>query len=294
VNHLRLFEALDHVTALARSYDAQAVSFCLAARIMSLNVIGTHQNILDARAVPETIRQRLLGALRQPLYASAGSTLSSTSHSAKELAARQRGANAALGMFHFELCRALAINSIRIHNNFTYNPAASTAFLPPPSSFDIPFLSFMDLPLPFSSDAAKEFGLCHLRTMTRPEFLEDGEWAGYYCYSSPTPRVIDFDAPMLGIRFVTRRSNVNSTTLGLSAAGVDSIGGFSLHGEIDVESGVATMRKQYVTGTAWDWHCVMTPFGIVGSWGRQRFGGWFWLWKANWASRNLVDDLRAH
>jgi len=70
----------------------------------------------------------------------------------------------------------------------------------------------------------------------------------------------------------------------LSAQGAaDGIGNFDLTGEINQQSGMITMEKRYNDNTSWRWTAVMTPFGIVGHWGRAgRVGGWLWLWKASW------------
>ncbi|KAF3171476.1 hypothetical protein TWF788_009697 [Orbilia oligospora] len=53
-----------------------------------------------------------------------------------------------------------------------------------PLAIDIPFESFMKLPLPFKSEP-KDFASCHLEIMTSKEFLEDGAWMGFNGYGLP-------------------------------------------------------------------------------------------------------------
>ena len=123
--------------------------------------------------------------------------------------------------------------------------------------------------------------------MTSAAFLSAGEWVGYYCYGAARLR---FDAPMRGIRFTAHEHNENGTVK-LSATGAgDGVGGFGLYGEVVRESGRVLLTKRYTNhGTVWDWCAVMTPCGIVGSWGRRSlgvgFGGWLWLWKAEWGEQ---------
>jgi hypothetical protein len=230
-----------------------------------------------------TFRKQLVDILKHLLYDSAVEPFLFT-NSPGTVALEHATANKALSIFSFELRSALLGNFVHNTSNTNTAPTPRT-LLQPPSTLDIPFLSFMDLPLPFSPNVAKIFGTCHLHTMTSPEFLEDGEWAGYYCFSIPRADNVHFDPPMSRIRFVTSRHSADSRTLGLSADGIDSVGSFHLQGEINSETGRVIIRKEYNHGVpwAWDWFSIMTPFGIVGSWGRQDWGGWFWLWKTSWS-----------
>ena len=135
--------------------------------------------------------------------------------------------------------------------------------------------------------------------MTTVEFLEDGEWAGFYTMSSYTPRVglsgsVLFDPPMHGIRFVATAQCGDPIVLSLQGTGKDAIAAFDLEGKLNPETGNISLSKRYSGGyLTWDWVCIMTPAGIVGSWGQQRseggrYGGWIWLWKTGWtAKQNL-------
>ncbi|KAK3061224.1 hypothetical protein LTS18_006749, partial [Coniosporium uncinatum] len=117
-------------------------------------------------------------------------------------------------------------------------------------------------------------------------FLQDGEWTGYYCYASPmfgqgTP----FDPPMVGVRFDVTDVAHDSNQYGLHSDGQDACGKFKLEGRLFRDSGVLALRKTYTPGPTWHWAALMTPFGIVGSWGQASWGvgnGWVWLWKREW------------
>jgi hypothetical protein len=92
---------------------------------------------------------------------------------------------------------------------------------------------------------------------------------------------------MRRINFITSAHPTSPNRLNLHGRGIDAIGPFEIEGELDRETGKATMSKRYADengGWDWDWSCVMTPFGFVGSWGKEfHRAGWFWLWKRSWS-----------
>lgn len=153
-----------------------------------------------------------------------------------------------------------------------------------PTSTSILFHLMMDVPLPFSPNAAINFASCHLAKMTTADFLEDGDWAGFY--SVPYRRGISpsFDPPMRGIHFVVTANTDGRGLLVLQSRGEDSVGTFDLEGILAPETGYIAMSKTYSGGSPmWDWFCVMTSVGIVGSWGGGgTYGGGIWLWKTSW------------
>ncbi|KAK6353520.1 hypothetical protein TWF696_005483 [Orbilia brochopaga] len=161
---------------------------------------------------------------------------------------------------------------------------------PPPTAYEIPFASFMELPDPYADDAAAAFVWCHLRTMTTRTFIEDGPWMGVYTYRG----MHEVDPLMVDVKFrvvdVPASSddggNSNSDVLDIAATGLDGIGDFTLYGRIYRATGKVVIKKTYSweaqNGQTWDWLAFMTPFGIVGRWGDRFFGGYIWLWKEDW------------
>ena len=129
---------------------------------------------------------------------------------------------------------------------------------------------------------------CFSPAMTTPEFLEDGEWLGFYSMSFKHNMKITFDPPMQGIRFTSTLLPGDPRIFRLAASGTDGIGPFTLEGAFDSKSGRFSAKKTYTnTLLGWTWTCMMTPFGIVGTWGSDNWGGWLWLWKKEWTK---LDD----
>jgi hypothetical protein len=190
---------------------------------------------------------------------------------------------------------------------------SSLSLLPRPTN--IPFSSFTDFPLPFSGNPFRNPEKGYLRAMTSKSFLEDGEWIGYYNYS---PRLghCRFHPPMTGIHLTTSTvepekeeaterhieessddkpqdaDNLALTTeskdeeqiLEVKASGTDSVENFTLSGQIR-SNGRIDIKKTDATGLSWDWNAWMTPFGMVGFWGRgQADYGYIWLWKKSWTT----------
>ncbi|KAH6665483.1 hypothetical protein B0J14DRAFT_232591 [Halenospora varia] len=140
----------------------------------------------------------------------------------------------------------------------------------------------------------------HISTMLTQEFLEDGEWVGYYS-NSMLPESFDLELPMTGVYFQVcdeiRPHLMPSFSAhpfqSLTSEGSDSVGTFNLEGHISSLDGAFGMEKSYHSGPTWEWKGRMTPFGIVGTWGS--FGdtyGYVWLWKRAW-SPEIPEWLKA-
>lgn len=65
---------------------------------------------------------------------------------------------------------------------------------------------------------------------------------------------------------------------------------FDFVGSVALNTGLVTLKKNYIGAHYWDYEGVMTPLGIVGEWGKEGtgFNGYFWLWKRSW----MVGDGR--
>jgi hypothetical protein len=151
----------------------------------------------------------------------------------------------------------------------------------------IPFAEFMDLPSVYNSSAGL-FATCHTRQMTTPEFLT-GRWAGYYTDHRFGNRSIIVDAPMQNIQMVVSEPTEEARTrlrirahIERETRGYDQHGDFRLTGRVR-EDGLVSVAKQYLgPGDSWTWTGQITPFGIVGVWGHNSFGGYFWIFKEVW------------
>jgi hypothetical protein len=153
----------------------------------------------------------------------------------------------------------------------------------PPSPGKMPLWTLMGLPMPFSAVHSLDDGF--LKTMTSTSFLQDGEWVGYYSTGLVLGERVRFDPPMQGIRFraIPEASHIFPDHVELQADGLDNVGRFSLSGFVQ-EDGTASFIKTYAAGFSWEWDAQMTPFGIIGAWGRnsREFGN-FWIWKKEWS-----------
>lgn len=187
----------------------------------------------------------------------------------------------AVGLFSVKLRETIELGRIRPQpNGLSQIPTMAV-----PTSSSIPFRLMMDVPLPFAPSATMEFASCHLAKMTTSDFLEDGEWAGFYSMSYGPDECMSFDPPMHGIRFVATATSNSPTTLDLHGTGEDGIAAFDLKGKIVPGTGQIFLRKVYSGGSpTWEWACMMTPVGIVGSWGDQNYYGGLWLWKVGWTA----------
>ncbi len=167
---------------------------------------------------------------------------------------------------------------IKLHQSF--RPQNLIMSFPTPAC--IPFHLLMDVPLPFTPDAAEKFSSCHLAKMTTVDFLQDGEWTGF-CATSFDYKKPGLFEPPIRIRFAATAKSGSATTL--YGKGEEAIGTFTLKGILAPATGDIDLRKIYRGGLpALDWKCLMTPVGIVGCWGFPGYGGWLWLWKTGWTA----------
>ena len=182
-----------------------------------------------------------------------------------------------LAMFSYLLRKAIHEGKVRYRRPIPTVPNV----LHPPKTSQIPFASFMKLQLPFAPTFWSAF-------VITKQFLESSEWVGYYSYNTgPLPV---FDAPMRGIRFTAqeRQDTLGSSFYQVSAfSGLDNNGLFDVAGIVHVAGDVRMVKTYRNLNTSWNWNALVTPFGIVGTWGddrdlSDRWRGWFWLWKMDW------------
>ncbi|KAH8834348.1 hypothetical protein DL96DRAFT_1810638 [Flagelloscypha sp. PMI_526] len=199
------------------------------------------------------------------------------------------------GPFFLEILRCrktMAFSDGPIIDNGTWQP--------PPTLKTLPFSSIMPLEtsIPFSVET--QFPLCHLPVTTTKEFIEDGVWVGYYSYcamSSPAPTgSLLIDRPMLDISFQVRTSKnpFTKNLLKVRGTGRDHIGPFYLSGTLAPSTGKMAMIKGYIGQHSFPWEVTMTPFGILGTWGKPMSGfdgGWIWLWKRAWGDRSPLRSV---
>lgn len=167
---------------------------------------------------------------------------------------------------------------------------------PSPSKIRSKILS-SKLPLPYSPKPQNFLNSYHLPVMTTKEFIEEGEWTGYYSHGVDHNNLTFFDAPMHNIKLcvdgMTNRTSETPTNGRLSndntdievfGEGIDSVGNFTIAGTIS-GNGVVALRKTYQAGFWWSWNARMTPWGIMGYWGSLSTDrhGWVWLWKRDWS-----------
>ena len=167
----------------------------------------------------------------------------------------------------------------------------------PPSYPKIPLHRMVSAPIaPFTSD--DNLDACYIKSLTSKEFIEDGEWQGFYSFDIQLTNYPRFDPPMKGIKFtvgsVTSFTDaVNElvvmtpymSTLHVSANGTDHVGDFRLGGQIYAD-GRVNLVKDYDQGPTWNWDVKMTPWGMIGFWGGEQGDryGYVWLWKKHWSA----------
>lgn len=138
--------------------------------------------------------------------------------------------------------------------------------------------------------------------------IEDEEWYGYYVYTLTNTDNLNpigsRDPAMENIHFKLgggagagegaggarsrsqSRSHSSAQRIPLEAkGGMDGITKeFDFVGTVALNTGLVTLKKNYIGAHYWDYEGVMTPLGIVGEWGKEGtgFNGYFWLWKRSW------------
>ena len=258
--------------------ETPALAFCFTLRLMSE----------EPAIIGERAWEKLMFNTQQRLRPPTDAYDHLAACSPETLSQNRVQALLAVGILAVNLRELMEIVRVRRLSNILPQPwdlLLRTATVTVPTSTSIPFHFMMDVPLPFSPNAAIKFASCHLAKMTTVDFLEDGEWAGYYSLRHWRDERVPFDPPMHGIRFVGTTNSDSTTTLNLRGTGEDAVGAFDLEGKLAPETGHLVLRKTYSGGSpVWDWVCIMTPVGIVGSWGEDIYGGWIWLWKTGWTT----------
>lgn len=195
-----------------------------------------------------------------------------------------------------------------------YNHVANTPHVDFPRADTISLRPLKDdyvLPLPFSHRAVELLskptsGLsgwdtwyrrhCHAM-YSSPEFLTDGSWCGYYIWTNSHQASVE--PPMTNIHFQRSIPKVEAdceAALIWADDCIDGVGPFILRGSISFDGNVVSVSafKNYVGGPIWEWDCRLTPFGIVGHWGKNieeefRTYGYVWLWKEEWARERATS-----
>ncbi|CAD6574884.1 MAG: hypothetical protein ASARMPRED_006960 [Alectoria sarmentosa] len=283
--HALAFKPTNLQAELQAIGSTHALAFCLALRLMSeepLGHLGPQWPTRNTETPWARTRTTLTRYLKQPLYLPTIDPSHFSVYNPRMLLQKRSWALVAVGLLSVMLRETIELGQIRRVHQRVHNATGYVLVIPVPTSTSIPFHSMMDVPLPFSPNATTELASCHLAKMTTADFLEDGEWAGYYSYGLGGSG--GFDPPMHSIRFVATANSDSPTTLNLHGVGTDGIGSFDLDGKLVPETGQVLLKKVYWASITWDWACMMTPMGIVGSWGRSNYGGWVWLWKTGWTA----------
>jgi len=112
-------------------------------------------------------------------------------------------------------------------------------------------------------------------------------WAGYYTYTNVAAR----DAPMF-LELFSREAPGGPTPgrTWFRGDGHDGVGTFFINGVCDMRTGTLTAMKAYEMH-AFEWRGVITPFGMVGTWGGSGWsGGWWWIWPREWSPPTTQRD----
>ncbi|KAI9452520.1 hypothetical protein F5148DRAFT_1289564 [Russula earlei] len=155
--------------------------------------------------------------------------------------------------------------------------APSLPFIDPASCYDEPFeLGVPPSPRPWLRDGLAGTPLAELSTTT------GHPWAGYYIVMYETGR----DPPMfLELRAAEALPDVEREPerMYFRGEGHDGVGSFTVQGACNTRTGTVDAIKAYTTHE-WVWRGVITPFGLVGVWGRSGWsGGWWWIWPREWS-----------
>lgn len=211
-------------------------------------------------------------------------------------------ANRAVGFFHEELLWALSHNSIHVEN--------TAGLMTPPTISTLPIPAYSP-PVPLVPEALESFSTCHLPMMTDPSFFLDDEWTGYACASSNSnPEDMFFDGiggnnvdvaynhldelPNSPFSFPVGRYirfNFVNEWAGGSQYLLESNCYYSqgrmdmLRVTVNKANGHLKIAHRHPLRPDWSvLDAVITPFGIVESFGGR--GMWAWLWKCSWSPVN--------
>jgi hypothetical protein len=113
-------------------------------------------------------------------------------------------------------------------------------------------------------------------------------WAGHFTYGGSSDMS---DPPMIINLYFASPPSANAAANkvyfrgeGAETYAPNSAAPFTLEGAADTENGVVIAAKRYSGGTRWEWHGVITPFGMVGVWGTgTQASGWWWIWPQEWS-----------
>ena len=133
--------------------------------------------------------------------------------------------------------------------------------------------------------------------MTDPDFLEEGEWCGYWSFDGAAVQgvpTLQFANAVESFNFRVqrvRRSSRRSTPY--------YIRGFypSMGNHLHLE-GNYTRDGSFMLGPPgdfWIWRARMTPFGLFGFWGStdgSRIAGICWLWKKDWSDAAREERMQ--
>ena len=123
--------------------------------------------------------------------------------------------------------------------------------------------------------------------LARLSSTSGGRWAGHFTYGGASKMS---DPPMIIELYLVPPTSATAAANKVYFRGqgaetyATAVSSFTLEGASDTENGVVIATKKYGGGTRWDWHGVITPFGMVGVWGHgTQASGWWWIWPQEWS-----------
>ncbi|KAI9662352.1 MAG: hypothetical protein M1821_008519 [Bathelium mastoideum] len=133
--------------------------------------------------------------------------------------------------------------------------------------------------------------------MTDPDYLEDGQWCGYWSFDGAAVQgipTVQFADAIEGLVFRVsrlRRSSRHAAPQPIRGSYPNSGDDFHLDGHF-TRDGRFTLGPP---GDFWVWRGRMTPFGMFGFWGStdwSRIAGICWLWKKSWSDAAREERLQ--
>jgi len=160
--------------------------------------------------------------------------------------------------------------------------APSLQHIESPSCYDEPFeLGTTSFLRPWLRDGLAGTPFARLST------TKGTPWAGYYTAVDVATR----DPPMfLELRSANSSQDAVPECMYFHGEGHDRAGTFTIDGACDTRAGTVSAIKDY-EAHGWEWRGVITPFGMVGTWGRSGWsGGWWWIWPREWSPTTTQRD----
>jgi len=139
----------------------------------------------------------------------------------------------------------------------------------PPTPQSIPLASSIAVHEPFSTNTANMFTTANLPSIATAEFMDAGEWVGYY-YCGPSERDGSdrFGVPIRGIKFTTVLDEADSSVLVFRSNGGhhDKMRIFDIRGRLYTSFCKVDLVKWSTSalGSLIAFLAVLTPFGIIG------------------------------